>query len=1284
MPPTTFAALNRHAYSLACLAASASPIRPPACLAAPAPPVARPPASPLPHRPSPSDPAASTQRLPEAAPSRTIQATGSNTLYALNARLSCRERPCDLVCDHVAARSAGPRGIPRPASVRSAWVVLVLTVAKVSAGGGAAYASYLEGRAQPPEQGDYYLKDGERVEAPGRWALGPGGAAALGVDPGRPVEGDAFHAVMAVRHPVTGEQLRRVGANGEAVVAIDATFSAPKSLSAAWALGSPEVRTALEAAQERAVDRALEHAVEFVPMVRRRVDQETVVRELPREVLASSWQHTTARAVAGQVPDPQLHSHVLIHGALRSDGRVVAVESRAWLVHQREIGAAYRSELARELRELGFEVEHATGRGGRYFELVGVPVGLRERWSSRHHQVAGAIEQRLTEKKAALEAVIEQGGPEAADAAVRLDGLERSGRLMPAEERRFAISSRAAKGTLEMAGDLDRAWWETAVEYGFDARSVEQLCNRGREVQPAWRDLDSEILSRLTEFDATFAPREARAVALESAADLGPQAGLAALARLHERGLVLDLGDGRQTTVEHRALERATLRSADELATVRGTAVDDAIVAHEVELLAAGVAERGGSLAGEQERAVTLACSDRRLVVVVGQAGTGKSTALQGVARAHLQAGRTVLVISTGAQAAERLASELREAGVEGRGFSTAALRVNVERGAVVLDAGVTVIHDEAALASTREQAWLFKAVSESGARLVAIGDPRQSQAVGAGGLWDEIEQNAKAQDAFVELSRIVRAQDPADRRDQALWRAGQHEHALANYAERGFVVIETEQRRVEDLALDAAQADRRGGRDTLVLAETSNEQLDALNARAQAIRLQDGELGTASVSLSGRPYGLRAGDEVVVRAPVQHPEIGSIRNGLSGEVVGVDTTRELATLRLSDGREGSFDRDLLDGGQVRLAYVAHPFPAQGRTTDTTHVIAGPLSTAEGSYVALTRAREHTHVYASSDQLELPASRDHAIAALAERLGRSEPDLPSIRVPLAHERHVEREHEQLTLLLDSDRGVEDPSIQHLRAERDRLQALVGTCPRDTVERVQLLERDVERFRQAAATCASESERLRGELDALGPFARRGQRGRDLVSQIASSERRAEGTREAERTALAKLAEIQAGPDSPVRWEAEHPHVREQLRDAEQDFNAAVEREAARAIANPGEHLTRVLGKRPTHDQPVEREAWTEAARAVEAYRISYQIDPAEPSALGPEPDRSDSAWRQHIDWTRAGQHVLDAREQLDIERPGHGPTDERMARVPGLMTEQDREQVLDRGRGRER
>ena len=47
-----------------------------------------------------------------------------------------------------------------------------MTVAKIAGSGAAAYGQYLEGRTVAAEAGDYYLADGERVEAPGRWVLG--------------------------------------------------------------------------------------------------------------------------------------------------------------------------------------------------------------------------------------------------------------------------------------------------------------------------------------------------------------------------------------------------------------------------------------------------------------------------------------------------------------------------------------------------------------------------------------------------------------------------------------------------------------------------------------------------------------------------------------------------------------------------------------------------------------------------------------------------------------------------------------------------------------------------------------------------------------------------------------------------------------------------------------------------------------------------------------------------------------------------------------------------------
>jgi hypothetical protein len=46
----------------------------------------------------------------------------------------------------------------------------VLTVAKVTGQHAAGYADYLESKTTGSELGDYYLKDGDRVEAPGRWA----------------------------------------------------------------------------------------------------------------------------------------------------------------------------------------------------------------------------------------------------------------------------------------------------------------------------------------------------------------------------------------------------------------------------------------------------------------------------------------------------------------------------------------------------------------------------------------------------------------------------------------------------------------------------------------------------------------------------------------------------------------------------------------------------------------------------------------------------------------------------------------------------------------------------------------------------------------------------------------------------------------------------------------------------------------------------------------------------------------------------------------------------------
>ena len=189
---------------------------------------------------------------------------------------------------------------------------------------------------------------------------------------------------------------------------------------------------------------------------------------------------------------------------------------------------------------------------------------------------------------------------------------------------------------------------------------------------------DREILNRLTEHDSTFTDRDARAAALEACAGVRIRDALDRVDRLREAGELLDLADGRQTTRTHRLLEQTAVHLARSLAAGRIRPIPKVLADREAARLDQQLREQGSGLSFEQREALMLGCSDRQLVVIEGQAGTGKSTVLSAIARAHQAAGGEIVVTSTGALAAQRLASELTRAGVTATPYSTAALQAAV------------------------------------------------------------------------------------------------------------------------------------------------------------------------------------------------------------------------------------------------------------------------------------------------------------------------------------------------------------------------------------------------------------------------------------------------------------------------------------------------------------------------------------------------------------------------------------------------------------------------------
>ncbi len=92
---------------------------------------------------------------------------------------------------------------------------------------------------------EYYSGD---KEAPGQW-IGQA-AGRLGLE--GEVGSVALERVLAHQHPVTGEPLAD-GRVQPKVVGFDATFSAPKSVSLLYAVGSPEVSNQVRNAHDASV-----------------------------------------------------------------------------------------------------------------------------------------------------------------------------------------------------------------------------------------------------------------------------------------------------------------------------------------------------------------------------------------------------------------------------------------------------------------------------------------------------------------------------------------------------------------------------------------------------------------------------------------------------------------------------------------------------------------------------------------------------------------------------------------------------------------------------------------------------------------------------------------------------------------------------------------------------------------------------------------------------------------------------------------------------------------------
>ena len=313
----------------------------------------------------------------------------------------------------------------------------------------------------------------------------------------------------------------------------------------------------------------------------------------------------------------------------------------------------------------------------------------------------------------------------------------------------------------------------------------------------------------------------------------------------------------------------------------------------------------------------------------------------------------------------------------------------------------------------------LLAAVDVAGAKAVVVGDPYQLDAVEpGGGLEALIRRHGPAVHV---LDENIRQRDPTERAALEELRAGNVGEAVAWYREGERIVTAPNRDEALDAAVAAWEADLRAGHETVLLAWRRRD-VAALNERARRRRFAAGATeGPEFEAPGGKRYA--RGDRVVTLA---RAEDGRFVTSERGTVAIADADR--LTIRFDDGRTEVLTGEELASDRLDYAYAVTVHRMQGATVDRAHVFADGGG-RELAYVAMSRARDTSHVYVAADDLD-QAVEDLTAEWSSERRQRWVLDVDEPAIDDRTRRPSLARRTESTLRLE-----------RLRSERDALQAV---------------------------------------------------------------------------------------------------------------------------------------------------------------------------------------------------------------------------------------------------
>jgi len=473
-------------------------------------------------------------------------------------------------------------------------------------------------------------------------------------------------------------------------------------------------------------------------------------------------------------------------------------------------------------------------------------------------------------------------------------------------------------------------------------------------------------------------------------------------------------------------------------------------------------------------------------------------------------------------------------------------------------------------MVSSQDMAMLISHADQAGAKLVLIGDPAQLDAIEAGGLFSAIAERTDP----VVLDEVIRHNFDLDRDAVKRIREGEGAQALSLYRSEERVTVAPDAKARREAMVSDWLDSYSNGDDALMVAKTKAE-VQRLNAAARKLLREEGMLGEQEIVVGDSPFA--AGDQVITRV---NDHANHIYNRERWQVVEVDPDEGTVVLHGVDRPRTvevgpAYLAQTTLGGEVpalQHAYAVTTYCAQGATVDRAFVMADPSMDRQELYVATSRSREETYLYATAE--------------------------------------VDVGREEFAPASYGDRGALAQLAQ--AAERDRAQSAAHDVARfESLPSAELARRREELFAQA--TTESSRERMREQIGrAVAQSEAALAEARERVNRAleAGDPRALSFARGSERNASERLAyrrgELAKIPEPTTV-------AREELQALERVLGQRLDRVLTAARISPPPYIAKELGARPA--DPAKAAAWDSGARGIEGYRHKYGVTDRK-SALG--------------------------------------------------------------------